>query len=80
MADGAISGSAVWHTAPVMSVLTGWVEATEVHIERVDTNGFRGIFDGEVSSDGTVMSGTGANDPDSPGGNNAQYTWTAKLQ
>ncbi len=75
--NGQLSGSATWSTVNRHSTLSGSVIGDAVHIQRVDTDGFRGFFDGTVSPDGSTMSGTGQNDPSSPGGNAATYTWTA---
>ncbi len=57
---------------------TGWVRNGKVHLERVDGTGFRGAFDGDLSVDGKVIKGSGKNDPSSPGGNTASYTWVAR--
>jgi hypothetical protein len=75
--NGQLSGFATWSTVNRNSTLSGSVIGDAVHIQRVDTDGFRGFFDGTVSPDGSTMSGTGQNDPSSPNGNAATYSWTA---
>jgi hypothetical protein len=74
---GQLWASGVWADGP-SSRYAGSVRGGAVHLDRTDENGFRGAFDGSLSPDGNVMSGVGRNDPTSPGGNTAAYTWTAQ--
>ena len=74
---GQLWASGVWSNGP-RSRYAGSVQGGAVHFDRTDENGFRGAFDGSLSPDGNVMSGVGRNDPTSPGGNAAAYTWTAE--
>lgn len=77
-AGGQLSAAGTWSNGGPHSRFAGWVRGGVVHIDRTDDNGFRGIFDGGLSPDGNAMSGEGHNDPTSPGGNAATYTWTAQ--
>jgi len=77
--DGRLSGSGVWSTGD-RTTFSGWRRGEAVHLDRVDEAGFRGVFEGELSANGQTMKGTGYNDPSSPGGNSAHYTWTAARQ
>jgi len=76
----AVTGTAAW-TGGVVSTLTGYVHGARIHVDRVDVgSGFRATFDGRVNTAADAMSGSGANDASSPGGNDATYTWTGTLQ
>lgn len=72
-----ISGVGVWSNG-AQSRYSGWINGASVHLDRVDSNGFRGGFDAKLSPDGNSMTGTGRNDPSAPGGNTATYSWTAR--
>jgi hypothetical protein len=74
---GQLWGTGVWSNG-TRSRYVGWLRGNVVHLDRTDDNGFRGAFDGSLSPDGRVMSGSGRNDPSSPSGNSATYTWTAQ--
>jgi len=75
---GQLSASGVWSNGGPHSRYAGWVRDGVVHFDRTDDSGFRGVFDGSLSPDGNAMSGVGRNDPTSPGGNAASYSWTAR--
>ena len=77
-ADGQLWATGVWSNGGPRSRYAGWVRGGVVHFDRTDENGFRGVFDGSLSPNGNAMSGEGHNDPTSPGGNAATYTWTAE--
>jgi len=74
----AVTGTALWDGG-LASVLTGSVHGYKIHLDRTDPSGFHATFDGTVATSGASMSGTGKNDPASPGGNDATYTWTGTL-
>lgn len=74
--NGSLTGTGTWSNGP-RSQFTGTVRDGEIILNRVDNGGFRGTFRGRVTENGTRMEGTGRNDPSSPGGNTATYTWTA---
>jgi hypothetical protein len=73
--NGLLSGSGIWSNG-VNSHFTGELKNGEIILYRTDPGGFRGTFYGKFRADGQ-MEGTGSNDPSSPGGNSASYTWTA---
>jgi hypothetical protein len=72
---GVLSGRIRWYSG-VVSTVSGELRNGEVVLHRVDDSGFRAVFQGRVTGEGR-MEGTGYNDPSSPGGNSASYTWTA---
>jgi len=73
--NGSLTGSGTWSNG-VSSNFTGTVRNNEVILYRVDNSGFRATLLGRGTAEGR-MEGTGQNDPASPGGNTASYTWTA---
>jgi hypothetical protein len=73
--NGILNGSGTWFNG-VNSNFTGEIRNGNITLYRTDTSGFRGTFYGTLRPDGQ-MEGTGNNDPSSPGGNTATYTWTA---
>ena len=73
--NGNLTGSGTWSNGQ-RSNFTGELRNNEIVLYRVDTNGFRGTFWGRGTANGR-MEGTGRNDPSSPGGNSASYSWTA---
>jgi hypothetical protein len=84
---GALTGSiGSWEAVALDAALvlgttfTGSVDGSSITLNRTDSSGFRTTFVGTASQDGKSMSGTAANDPTSPGGNNATGTWTAQRQ
>lgn len=74
--DGVVSGTAEWPSVGARGRLSGSIHDGKVQLQRVDETGFRGSFEGQLAPDGS-MHGSGANDPSSPHGNTATYTWTA---
>ncbi len=74
--NGNLTGAGTWSNG-ARSNFIGTVRNGEVILNRVDSGGFRGSFRGRVTGNGTRLEGTGSNDPSSPGGNTAAYTWTA---
>lgn len=67
-------------TLTLGTTFTGSVNGSSVVLSRTDSDGFRGTLSGTLDADARSMSGTAANDPSSPNGNNATGTWTAKRQ
>ena len=74
---GQVAGSSRWSNG-ANSRYSGTVVGHTVRLERADTNGFEGVFEGAFSEDGHSIVGTGQNDPSSPHGNSATYSWWAK--
>jgi hypothetical protein len=82
--DALIGSLAAWYVQgqegnlAVGTMFTGSLNGSNVVLNRTDSGGFRSVFNGTVDISGNAMSGTGTNDPMSPGGNAATYAWTAQ--
>jgi hypothetical protein len=75
--DG-VTGTALWSNGATSTML-GSVHGRRIHLDREDESGFRATYDGNVAASGATMNGTGANDPASPGGSDATFTWSGTL-